>query len=244
MYYFYNQNYFVTIANHEFELINELLKKVKRIEPKKHVRLSTHFIYRLMTLYISYLKRIDKKMKTIDEQMSKSTRNKQLYELLQKLNIDSEWYELLKNGVLKDTTFNPTTQSFVIHIHFTQQVKPNLYFAILEIKNKLKYNSTFKLTFENQNITLEYLKEILSNVILKRYENMVMSRALLDTDIEMDETNFYFYFDSPIQVEKFEKFRSEIESIYNFLGVNKKLIYKTKLDPGHIYYKKLQYLYY
>jgi magnesium transporter len=76
----FNTKYFVTIANHEFELISELLKKVKKIETKKHVRLSTQFIYRLMTLYISYLKKIDQKTKQIDEQMSKNTRNKQLYD--------------------------------------------------------------------------------------------------------------------------------------------------------------------
>ena len=92
----YNTKYFVTIANHEFELINELLKKIKRIEPKKHVRLSTHFIYRLMTLYITYLKKIDQKTKQIDEKMSKSTRNKQLYEL----------YDINKTLVLFSTALN------------------------------------------------------------------------------------------------------------------------------------------
>lgn len=78
----FNQNYFVTIANHNFELIDELFKKVKRIETNKHVRLSTQFIYRLMTLYISYLKKIDSHFKAIEEKMNKSTRNKELYEMM------------------------------------------------------------------------------------------------------------------------------------------------------------------
>lgn len=78
----FNENYFVTIANHEFELIPEVLKKVKKIETKKHVRLSTHFIFRLMTLYISYLKKIDNHFKEIEEKMSKSTKNKELYEMM------------------------------------------------------------------------------------------------------------------------------------------------------------------
>ena len=154
--------------------------------------------------------------------------DRSLYELLQKLNIDEEWYELLKNGSLKATEYNPNTKSFTIHIHFNQQVKPRLFFAIMEIKNKLKYSVTFKLTFENQNPNLDYIKDILTEVIVSRYSNIAMSRTLLDVDVSMDENNFYYHFDSPIQVEKFEKFKSEIESIYNFLGVNKKLIYKTK----------------
>ena len=32
--------------------------------------------------------------------------------------------------------------------------------ALIEIKNKLKYNSTFKLTFENQTFDLNYLKSV------------------------------------------------------------------------------------
>ena len=55
-----------------------------------------------------------------------------------------------------------------------------------------------------------------------------MVKALVDIELTMDEDNFYFHFDSPIQVEKFERFRNEIENIYKFLGVNKKLVYKTK----------------
>ena len=78
----FNTNYFVTIANHNFELIDELFKKIKKIETKKHVRLSTQFIYRLMTLYISYLKKIDSHFKSIEEKMNKSTRNKELYEMM------------------------------------------------------------------------------------------------------------------------------------------------------------------
>ena len=154
--------------------------------------------------------------------------DRSLYELLQKLNIESHWYELLKNGVLKATEYDPSSQSFTIHIHFNQQIKPSVFFALIEIKNKLKYNSTFKLTFENQTFDLNYLKSVLTDVILVRYENMAMVKALVDIELTMDEDNFYFHFDSPIQVEKFERFRNEIENIYKFLGVNKKLVYKTK----------------
>ena len=64
--------------------------------------------------------------------------DRSLYELLQKLNIESHWYELLKNGVLKATEYDPSSQSFTIHIHFNQQIKPSVFFALIEIKNKLK----------------------------------------------------------------------------------------------------------
>ena len=92
----FNDKYFVTIANHDFELISELLKKVKRVEPKKHVRISTHFIYRVMALYITYLKKIDSKIKAIEEKMNKSTKNRELYEL----------YDINKTLVLFSTALN------------------------------------------------------------------------------------------------------------------------------------------
>ena len=36
----YNYEYYVTIERHNFELIDELFKRVKLIEPHKHVRLT------------------------------------------------------------------------------------------------------------------------------------------------------------------------------------------------------------
>lgn len=79
----YNKKYFVTIANHEFNLISELMKKVKKIEPHKHVRLSTNLLYRLMTLFIYSLKKIDSKMKSIEAKLEANTKNKELYELME-----------------------------------------------------------------------------------------------------------------------------------------------------------------
>ena len=79
----YNTKYFVTIANHNFELIPEVIKKVKKIEPHKHVRLSTNFLYRLMTLFIASLKKIDQKTKAVEMKLHSSMRNKELFELMQ-----------------------------------------------------------------------------------------------------------------------------------------------------------------
>lgn len=78
----YNKDYFVTLSRHKFELVNELFKKVKKIEPHKHVRLSLHLIYRLTTLFISYLKKIDVTTKELERTLHSSMKNKELFDLM------------------------------------------------------------------------------------------------------------------------------------------------------------------
>lgn len=78
----YNRSYFVTISKYNFELINDLFKKVKKIEPHKHVRTSLHLIYRLTSIFISYLKRIDLHTKAVEKKLHSSMKNKELLELM------------------------------------------------------------------------------------------------------------------------------------------------------------------
>lgn len=78
----YNKDYFVTLSRHKFELVNELFKKVKKIEPHKHVRLSLHIVYRLTALFISYLKKIDALTKELERTLHSSMKNKELFDLM------------------------------------------------------------------------------------------------------------------------------------------------------------------
>lgn len=78
----YNRNYYVTICTKNVELVNELLKRVKIVEPHKHVRLTLNFIYRLATLFITYLKKINAHTNTLENKLRTSTRNKELLELM------------------------------------------------------------------------------------------------------------------------------------------------------------------
>lgn len=78
----YNKDYFVTLSRHRFELVNDLFKKVKKVEPHKHVRLSLHLVYRLTSLFISYLKKLDIMTKELEETLHSSMKNKELFELM------------------------------------------------------------------------------------------------------------------------------------------------------------------
>jgi len=78
----YNRDYFVTLSRHKNELKNELFKKAKKVEPRKHVRLALSFVYRLATLFISYLKKIDQNTKTVEKKLHSSMKNRELFELM------------------------------------------------------------------------------------------------------------------------------------------------------------------
>ena len=65
--------------------------------------------------------------------------DKHLYNFLQNLGVSDDCYQLCKDGVLKEATYIPGSQTFSIHIHFNAAVKPELYHAINEMKSKIKF---------------------------------------------------------------------------------------------------------
>jgi magnesium transporter len=79
----YNKSFLVTISRHPNDLINEVLKKTKKIEPEKHVRLSLHLVYRLATLFISLLKKIDVMTKSVEKELHTSLKNRELFNLME-----------------------------------------------------------------------------------------------------------------------------------------------------------------
>ena len=78
----YNRSYYVTIQRHNFEIVSELFKRVKIVEPHKHVRLTLNIVYRLATLFIIYLKKINQKTENLENSLRSSTKNKELLELM------------------------------------------------------------------------------------------------------------------------------------------------------------------
>lgn len=78
----YNQNYYVTIARHNFELLDEIFKRVKIIEPHKHIRFTLNIIYRLATLFITYLKRLNLRTEDLERTLRSSTKNKEILDLM------------------------------------------------------------------------------------------------------------------------------------------------------------------
>ena len=65
----YNRSYYVTIQRHNFEIVSELFKRVKIVEPHKHVRLTLNLVYRLATLFIIYLKKINQKTENLENSL-------------------------------------------------------------------------------------------------------------------------------------------------------------------------------
>ncbi len=78
----YNDDYYVTISRHKFEIMDELFKRVKNVEPHKHVRLTLNFLYRLATLFINYLKRVNFYTDELENHLKNSTKNKEVLELM------------------------------------------------------------------------------------------------------------------------------------------------------------------
>ena len=78
----YNRSYYVTLQRHNFEIVSELFKRVKIVEPHKHVRLTLNLVYRLATLFIIYLKKINQKTENLENSLRSSTKNKELLELM------------------------------------------------------------------------------------------------------------------------------------------------------------------
>lgn len=78
----YNDDFYVTIQRHKFELLNDILKRSKLIEPHKHARLTLMIVYRLATLYINYLKRLNVFTETLEKSLRNSTKNKEILQLM------------------------------------------------------------------------------------------------------------------------------------------------------------------
>lgn len=154
--------------------------------------------------------------------------DKKLYDFLKKLNASDNCYQWCKDGVLKQTTFNPSTKSFSIHIHFPTMIKPELYNAIEELKTKIKLKADFIITYEYNNHDLSFIKSIFTDVVLIKYRNNAMMQTLKNIEILLDNNSISFMFDSNFQAQSFQPYLNDIQSIYDFFNTNKKVVYKIK----------------
>ena len=78
----YNRSYYITICKYDVPLINDLFRKVKIIEPHKHVRLTLYFVNVLASIFITFLKRINTHTENLETKLRTSTKNKELLELM------------------------------------------------------------------------------------------------------------------------------------------------------------------
>ena len=134
--------------------------------------------------------------------------DKKLYDFLQKLNVNEECYQYCKDGVLKETLFLSNTKTFYIHLHFDSTIKPELYFAIEEIKAKIRLKAEFDITFANTNYDISFIKSVFSNVILNKYKNNAMMRTLQNIEINLEDNNICFMFDSNFQAHSFVAYKN------------------------------------
>lgn len=79
---FYNEDYIITICKKDIQLLDFIKKKFKKIEPHKHVRLTLQIMYRIVSSYILALKDLDSKKNQIEISIRESTKNNDLYELM------------------------------------------------------------------------------------------------------------------------------------------------------------------
>jgi len=79
----YNEDYLVTLCAKDTALIQLVLGKNKRIEPHKHVRLTLQILYRLATIFITRLKKIDSQTKEVERILHTSMKNKELFDLME-----------------------------------------------------------------------------------------------------------------------------------------------------------------
>lgn len=78
----YNNDYYITICKKETKLLDLMLKKFKKIEPHKHVRLTLQIMYRIASQYISSLKYLNSKRQDIEKEIQTSIENKDLLSLM------------------------------------------------------------------------------------------------------------------------------------------------------------------
>ena len=78
----YNNDYYVTMCKKETKLLDLMVKKFKKIEPHKHVRLTLQLMYRIASQYISSLKYLNSKRQEIEKEIQSSIENKDLLSLM------------------------------------------------------------------------------------------------------------------------------------------------------------------
>ena len=78
----YNKDYYITLCKKETALLDLMIKKFKRIEPHKHVRLTLQFMYRIASHYISSLKYLNGKRQELEKAIQSSMKNKDLLSLM------------------------------------------------------------------------------------------------------------------------------------------------------------------
>lgn len=128
----YNRSYYVTIQRHPFELMDELFKRVRTIEPHKHVRLTLNFIYRLAALFITYLKKINAHTETLEATLRTSTKNKEVLELMD-TNKSLIYFSTAlnaNNGILTKLIKNQTYKKFESDFDLMEDAQVEMYQAI------------------------------------------------------------------------------------------------------------------
>ncbi len=78
----YNDDYYLTICKKDIKLVDLMLKKFKKIEPHKHVRLTLQIMYRIASSYIFSLKNLDVKRNKIEKKLYESMKNNELLDLM------------------------------------------------------------------------------------------------------------------------------------------------------------------
>lgn len=78
----YNNDFYITISHYNKTLIPAVLLKTKGVEPQKHARLTLNLIYQLSKEFIYFLKRIDAKTREIETKLHSSTKNRELYQMM------------------------------------------------------------------------------------------------------------------------------------------------------------------
>ena len=78
----YNDDYYLTICKKDIKLVDLMLKKFKKIEPHKHVRLTLQIMYRIASNYIFSLKNLDSKRNKIEKKLYESMKNSELLDLM------------------------------------------------------------------------------------------------------------------------------------------------------------------
>jgi magnesium transporter len=78
----YNKDYYISLCKKETALLDLMIKKFKRIEPHKHVRMTLQFMYRIASQYIMSLKYLNSKRQELERAIQSSMKNKDLLSLM------------------------------------------------------------------------------------------------------------------------------------------------------------------
>ncbi len=78
----YNKDYYITLCKKETALLDLMIKKFKRIEPHKHIRMTLQLMYRIASQYIMSLKYLNSKRQELERAIQSSMKNKDLLSLM------------------------------------------------------------------------------------------------------------------------------------------------------------------